>query len=92
MGRLTGKAAIITGGGMGIGWAIAQAFAAEDARLLIACRRSEMGERAAAELRERGAEAIFVQSDISVPEQSRRLVQRALEDLLILEILQLSIQ
>ena len=87
MGRLTGKAAIITGGGTGIGWAIAEAFAAEGARLLIACRRSEVGERAAAELRERGAEAIFAQSDLSVPEQSRRLVQRALEHFNALDIL-----
>jgi gluconate 5-dehydrogenase len=74
-------------GGTGIGWAIAEAFAAEDARLLIARRRSEVGERAATEPRERGAKAIFVQSDISVPEQARRLVQRALEHFDALDIL-----
>lgn len=87
MGRLDDKVAIITGGGTGIGWAIAEAFAAEGAKLVIACRRREVGEKAVGELSGRGSEAIFVQTDISIPDQGRSLVQRTLEHFGALDIL-----
>jgi len=78
MGRLDDKVAIITGGGTGIGWAIAEALAAEGAKLVIACRRREVGEKAVGELSGRGAEALFVQTDISVPDEGRALVRQTL--------------
>ena len=87
MGRLDDKVAIITGGGTGIGWAIAEAFAAEGAKLVIACRRREVGEKAVGELSGRGTEAIFVQTDISIPDQGRSLVQRTLQHFGALDIL-----
>lgn len=74
MDRLKGQTALITGGGTGIGRAIAEAFAAEGARLVIAARRPDVGEQAAEELRAGGTEVHFVATDISDPEQSRALV------------------
>ncbi len=50
MSRLTGQHAVVTGGGTGIGAAIAQALAAEGARLTLVGRRREPLEAMAAEL------------------------------------------
>lgn len=79
MDRLKGRAALITGGGTGIGRAIADAFATEGARIVIAARRADVGLRAVEELRAGGAEAHFVATDIRRPEQSRALVRATIE-------------
>ena len=49
-GALDGKAAVITGGGTGIGAAIARRFAAEGCRVMIAGRRREVLEKIAADI------------------------------------------
>ncbi|MFD9663569.1 glucose 1-dehydrogenase [Rhodococcus sp. NPDC059968] len=49
-GRLTGRVAIVTGGGAGIGYAIAARLAAEGARVVIAERDEQYGKSAAAAL------------------------------------------
>jgi len=73
--RLTGKVAIITGGGSGIGKAIAQAFVREGARVVIAGRDAKKLERAAAEI---GGECLAVGSDVSKAGDVQRLVDAAL--------------
>ena len=47
---LHGQVALITGGGTGIGLAIAQAFTAQGARVLISGRREDVLQRAVKEL------------------------------------------
>jgi len=73
--RLTGKVAVITGGGSGIGKAIAQAFAREGAMVVIAGRDSKKLEQAAAEI---GEECLAVSADVSKTSDVQRLVDAAL--------------
>ena len=62
--RLGGQVAAITGSSMGIGEAIAWAYAREGARLVINSRSEERGERVARALRGEGHEAIAVAGDV----------------------------
>lgn len=62
MGQLEGKTALITGGALGIGLAVAQRFAREGARVILADRNGEGAAAAAAEI---GENARAVTMDIS---------------------------
>ena len=61
--------ALITGGVQGLGLAIATRLAREGARGIVLSGRSlEKGQRAAEHLQALGTECLFVQADVSVPE------------------------
>jgi len=62
--RLKDKSAIVTGGGMGIGRAIAEAYAHEGARVIVADIDVDAGEETAAAIRKAGGVAHFVQTDV----------------------------
>src|SRR5207302_6599879 len=65
LGRLEGKAAIVTGAGQGIGRGVARAFAREEAAVTIAEINPETGRAVARELEdELGATAMFVPTDV----------------------------
>jgi NAD(P)-dependent dehydrogenase (short-subunit alcohol dehydrogenase family) len=74
MSSLEGKVVLVTGGSSGIGRAAAAAFARAGARVIIAARGAERGEQVARELQAGGADARFVQADVSVATEVERLV------------------
>jgi 3-oxoacyl-[acyl-carrier protein] reductase len=82
MNKLRDKVAIVTGGARGIGGAIACAFAAEGADVVIADR---LGEDVAApvihEIESAGRKALFVPTDVSDEGQVRAMVDRAYAEL-----------
>lgn len=78
-GRLAGKRAIVTGAGRGIGEAIARAFAAEGARLVLNDARENAVDDLANELRLTGVEAYAVGGDISNPVTVEHLATTAVE-------------
>ena len=78
-GRLEGKTAIVTGAAQGIGRAIADAFAAQGARLVIADLQEDAGQAVVDELRACGADADFVKTDVSLATDTERMAATAIE-------------
>ncbi|MEO7912575.1 MAG: 3-oxoacyl-ACP reductase family protein [Roseiflexaceae bacterium] len=72
--RFEGKVVLITGAGNGIGLAIAHAFAAEGARVIVADINAAAGERAAAELVGAGGQALALATDVADEAQVEQLV------------------
>lgn len=70
---------MVTGASKGIGKAIAFAFAAAGAKVVLAARTRETLEQAAAELRETGAEALVVPTDVTSVDAVKHLIQRTLD-------------
>jgi NAD(P)-dependent dehydrogenase (short-subunit alcohol dehydrogenase family) len=70
-----GKVVLITGGSRGLGLVLARAFALEGARLAICARDERELERAADELRSRGAEVLGVPCDLTDRSTVQKLVR-----------------
>ena len=74
MTRLTGKVAVITGGGTGIGQAVTLAFSKEGARIGIAGRRREKLDEVVQQVRKIGGEAITLVCDVAKAQDARQAI------------------
>jgi len=80
--RHRGTRAVITGGTQGLGLAVARRIAREGASaIVLAGRRAELGEAAAAEVRALGTECLFVQADVGQADDCTRLMATAIAKL-----------
>jgi NAD(P)-dependent dehydrogenase (short-subunit alcohol dehydrogenase family) len=76
--RLQGKSVLVTGGGTGIGRAIAMLFASEGASLVVAGRRSEPLQETVREIRRAGGVATFARGDVTKTDRAEMIVQSAI--------------
>ena len=76
---LNGKNAVVTGGGRGIGAAVAKALAEAGAGVVVSARSASEIESTAEALREAGGAAWAVAADVSDPEQVTALFEGAVE-------------
>ncbi|CAH0345850.1 SDR family oxidoreductase [Bacillus sp. CECT 9360] len=74
---LTGKTAIITGGGRGLGEQIARGLAEAGANVVLCSRKKEACEEVAEEVRKLGVKAIALKCDISNPDDVQAVVDTA---------------
>jgi NAD(P)-dependent dehydrogenase (short-subunit alcohol dehydrogenase family) len=73
------RVAVVTGAASGIGRGLAERFAAEGMKVVLADVEQSALDQADAEMRERGATVLPVRTDVSKPEQMEQLAQQTLE-------------
>jgi NAD(P)-dependent dehydrogenase (short-subunit alcohol dehydrogenase family) len=78
---LSGKTAIVTGGGSGIGRQMAQALAEAGANLVLCARKVERCEEAAAELAKVGVRTLGLKCDVRNPAEVQAVVDRTRDEL-----------
>ena len=79
MGRLEGKAALITGSSSGIGYKTAKLFAAEGALVMVMGRNAERCEAVVKEIREKGGKAEYTLCDLYAEDAPEVLLKRMKE-------------
>ena len=77
---IAGRVVVITGGGRGLGAALAQGFAEAGARVVIGDQNAETAQNTAAEILARGSTAIAQGCDITDPQQVEALCDTTLQN------------
>lgn len=77
---LTGKTAIITGGGRGLGAQIAEGFAEAGANVVLCSRKVEACQKVANQLEKLGVKTLALACDISDPDDVNRVVEETIKE------------
>jgi NAD(P)-dependent dehydrogenase (short-subunit alcohol dehydrogenase family) len=77
--RLDGQVAVVSGGGRGIGRAIALAFADAGARTVVADIDAGTGDQVVAEVQEQGGESVACRTDVTAPDSVDALFERVVQ-------------
>lgn len=78
--NLSGKVAIVTGGGQGCGKAYCLAFAEEGVRVVVADINAESAQQTAREIQDKGGKALAVKADVSKWEDVSHMTEKVLEE------------
>lgn len=78
--NLTGRVAIVTGSGRGIGKALALGLAGAGANVVVSARTASEIENTAAEIRALGRKSLPIPTDVRVSEQVANLVKKTFEE------------
>lgn len=84
---ISGKTAIVTGGGRGLGEQIAQGFAEAGANVVICSRKLNNCEEVAERLKEYGVKTLALKCDLTNKDEIENLVERTLEEFPSIDIL-----
>lgn len=78
--ELKGKVALITGAASGIGESTALLFAKEGAILVLTDIDGEKGKSLMKKINNAGGDSVFVKADTSVPQDSEKSVEKAIDE------------
>jgi ketoreductase len=87
MPKLSNRIALVTGGGRGIGRAIAVAFAAEGARVAVSARSAAELDEVVAAIRSKGGQAVPLVADLAQRKDAQELLPRVADALGLVDIL-----
>src|ERR1700737_5407255 len=75
----TGKTALVTGAGWGIGAATALLYAAYGAKVVVSDTSRKMGNNTVAKIKSSKGEATFIRADVSNPAECELLIKQTIE-------------